>query len=144
MNNILKAVEKFDVKALVFYPNVDANNSKILSDISKFKPNKNFFIIRHMPLEGFVHAMSHARCMIGNSSAGIREIASFGVPAVNIGDRQVGRERNSNVIDTSSEYDSIVSAIKEGMSKSYDKLNLYYTPNGSKKIVQEIIKFIDK
>ena len=88
MDLVLDAVSSFNCKALIFYPNVDANNSEIVSSISRYKSNQNFYMIRHMPLEGFIHALSHCSCMISNSSSGIREAASFGIPVVNIGFRQ--------------------------------------------------------
>jgi len=142
MDTILKAVDSFGVKALVFYPNVDPNNSRILTDIAKHKKNDLFYKIRHMPLEGFVHAMAHCRCMIGNSSAGIREAAFFGVPVINIGDRQRERERNPNVIDVPCEYETLVSAIKSAISRKFDKTNLYYQPGCSRKIAKQIIRHL--
>ena len=47
----------------------------------------------------FLRLIYTARCLVGNSSVGIRECAFLGVPAVNIGSRQQGRERGANVID---------------------------------------------
>ena len=64
-------------------------------------------MIKHMPLEGFIHTMSHCSCMISNSSSGIREAASFGIPVINVGFRQQDRERNSNVIDLEDNYDML-------------------------------------
>ncbi len=51
-----------------------------------------------------------ARCIVGNSSTGIREAAFLGIPAVNIGSRQQGRERGPNVIDTRYDRKEIVDA----------------------------------
>ena len=142
MDVILSAIERYGYKALVFYPNVDANNSKILSDISKHKDNQNYYMIRHMPLEGFVHAMSHACCMIGNSSAGIREAASFGTPVVNIGNRQQGRERNNNVVDSLCDQGSVEEAIKKALSIGSKNNNLYHKENCSKNIVDRLISYL--
>ena len=55
-------------------------------------------MIKHIPL-GVIHVMSNCSCMITNSSSGIREAASFGVPVINVGYRQKNRERNKNVYD---------------------------------------------
>ncbi|MDC0213268.1 UDP-N-acetylglucosamine 2-epimerase [Gammaproteobacteria bacterium] len=145
MREILSAVEEFNTKAFVFYPNVDANNSLLLEELTAFRENENFYMIRHMPLDGFVHIMAHADCMIGNSSSGIREAASFETPVVNIGERQKGRERNSNTTDVECNKTKIMEAISDSISKKniYPNKNIYSTKNGSKLIVDKIMNFLD-
>jgi len=143
MDIILNAIEYYQKKAFVFYPNVDANNSKIISHISKHRKNVLFYTIRHMPLEGFIHTMAHCCCMVGNSSAGIREAASFGVPVINIGKRQEDRERNLNVIDVHCDEETIIAAIKTAMTLNLENSNIYYKKRCSKKIAKEIVNFIE-
>jgi UDP-N-acetylglucosamine 2-epimerase len=63
------------------------------------------------PLD-FLRLAHASRCLVGNSSLGIRECSFMGVPAVNIGTRQAGRERGRNVIDTGYDRDEIVDALK--------------------------------
>ncbi|MDD3288840.1 MAG: UDP-N-acetylglucosamine 2-epimerase [Alphaproteobacteria bacterium] len=142
MDKILNVVEKFGIKALIFYPNVDAHNSEIVASIAKHKNNENFFMIRHMPIDGFVHAMAHCCCMIGNSSAGIREASSFGTPVINVGYRQVNRERNSNVIDIGDDYDLLDAMIKKHMDYKFDRSNIYLKPDCSRMIAKEIAGFL--
>ncbi len=60
----------------------------------------------------------NVRAIIGNSSSGIHETPTLGVPAINIGNRQQGRERAMNVIDVSNNKESIVEGIKKAL---YDK-----------------------
>lgn len=140
MDVILKAVATFDIKTFIFYPNVDASNSNILAGISNHRSNKNFINIKHMPLEGFIHTMAHSACFIGNSSSGIREAATFGVPVVNIGDRQIGRERTPNTIDVTCGYDEIVNGIQKGLDSQFDNTNPYYQEGCSEKIAARIIE----
>lgn len=142
MDKVLSAVEKTGRKALVFYPNVDANNSEIVSGIARHNKNDNFYMMRHVPLEGFVHAMAHACCMIGNSSAGIREAACFGTPVINIGFRQQDRERNANVTDIGADYDLLEKKIFETMDKRFEKTNLYLKAGCSEKIAAQISAFL--
>jgi UDP-N-acetylglucosamine 2-epimerase len=59
--------------------------------------------------------------MIGNSSSGIMEAASFALPVVNVGIRQQGRERARNVIDSPAETPAIVSALKRALSPAFRK-----------------------
>jgi UDP-hydrolysing UDP-N-acetyl-D-glucosamine 2-epimerase len=143
MNIMLEAITSFKMKTLIFYPNVDANNTAILNAINAFRHLDFVETIKHLPLEGFVHVMGHCACMIGNSSAGIREAASFGTPVVNVGDRQEGRERNSNVIDVRCEYTAIVDAIECGMNTPFEKTNIFYKEDCSKLITKEIVHYME-
>ena len=142
MDILLDTIASFNTKAFVFYPNVDANNSEIVSSISKYKSYDDFYMIRHMPLEGFIHALAHCSCMISNSSSGIREAASFGIPVVNVGSRQVGRERNSNVYDIGNDCGKLKRIIKRVEGKHYGTSNIYFKPNCSVNIAHQILKFV--
>jgi len=85
---------------------------------------------------------------VGNSSSGIIEAPSFGVPAVNIGTRQQGREQGANVINTGYYEDGIAAAIYRALSddvfrrKVKAATNPYGKGNSSRKIV-EILETID-
>lgn len=144
MKAVMRAIAKFNLKAFIFYPNVDANNSEIVSSISEYKNNDNFYMIRHMPLEGFIHSMAHCCCMVSNSSAGIRESSSFGIPMINVGHRQADRERNHNVIDIGDDYDLLEPAIEKYKDYKFEKRNIYFKPECSKKISNELIRFLSK
>jgi UDP-hydrolysing UDP-N-acetyl-D-glucosamine 2-epimerase len=144
MDAVMDAVASFGFKAFIFYPNVDAHNSEIVSSIAKYKTNNKFYMIRHMPLEGFIHAMAHCSCMISNSSSGIREAASFGVPVINIGYRQIDRERNKNVIDIQDRYGELRPTIEKYMCHRFDSINIYLKPDCAKKIAAEVTKFISE
>jgi UDP-hydrolysing UDP-N-acetyl-D-glucosamine 2-epimerase len=142
MDAVMDAVASFGLKAFIFYPNVDAHNSGIISSISKYKSNSNFYMIRHIPLEGFIHAMAHCACMISNSSSGIREAASFGVPVINIGHRQVDRERNQNVIDIGDCYEELEPTIRKFMGHRFKKQNIYFKRNCAEQIAEKITQSI--
>lgn len=143
MEKVLDVVNSFGIKALIFYPNVDANNSEIVSGIARYKNNEKFYMIRHMPLEGFVHAMAHATCMIGNSSAGIREAASFGVPVINIGYRQANRERNLNTIDIEDNYERLEEVVRNQIGHRYEKNNIYLKSGCSSLIANQILNYLN-
>lgn len=88
------------------------------------------------------HAMHHAAAMVGNSSSGIIEAASVGLPVANIGDRQGGRERSGNIVDGAHDPAAIESAIRSALEMDRDGFtNLYSAPDGaaaSARIVQAI------
>lgn len=142
MDMVMRTVDKFGVKAFVFYPNVDAHNSEIVSSIARYKNHDKFYMVRHMPLEDFVHTMAHASCMIGNSSSGIREAASFGTPVINVGFRQSGRERNENTIDIGDQYETLESAIAAHMNHRFERRNIYLQPDCSRQIALEVARFV--
>jgi UDP-N-acetylglucosamine 2-epimerase len=81
---------------------------------------------RNFSAEDYARLISNARCLIGNSSSGIREGAFLGVPVVNIGTRQNGRECGGNVITVGYNAESITTAINEQLKHgSYKSENLY-------------------
>ena len=55
----------------------------------------------------------NSKCLIGNSSVGVRECAYLGVPVINIGTRQNGRERGKNIIDVGYHKDEILAAAQQ-------------------------------
>lgn len=142
MHSILNVIKKINLKAFIFYPNIDANNQRILSAITDFKDCNLMYFIRHMPLPGFIHAMAHSSCYITNSSSGIREAASFGVPVLNIGNRQKDREKNTNVINTTDDPLILNNLIKKYINKRFKSKNIFFKKDCSKMICNEIINFL--
>lgn len=139
---LLSAILSIEMKCIVMYPNADAHNAAIVSSISSLKGDL-IIPIKHAPLEDFARMMGHASCMVGNSSSGIREAASFGVPVVNIGDRQQGRERNENTMDVDCNGDSIIFAVEQQLKKGrYPKDNLYCIPGVSIEIARLVKEFL--
>lgn len=110
----LEAVEALDLPALWFWPNVDAGSDDISRGIRIFREKgrgQKFHYFKNMEPEDFLRLVYNSRMIIGNSSMGIRECSFLGVPAVNIGDRQAGRERGKNVIDVTNDREKIRAAI---------------------------------
>src|SRR5712691_8622087 len=87
----LHAVRDVGVPALWFWPNVDAGSDGTSAGVRAFreleKP-KNFHFFKSMAPEDFLRLLYNAKCLIGNSSVGIRECSFLGIPVVNIGTRQ--------------------------------------------------------
>jgi UDP-N-acetylglucosamine 2-epimerase len=74
---------------------------------------------KNFAVETYVRLMKRCACKVGNSSAAIREGAFLGVPAVNIGTRQIGRARGPNVIDVGYDRAQIVAAIREQIENGH-------------------------
>ena len=125
----LRAVSELGVNALWFWPNVDAGADATSKAIRVWRehglvPKVHFF--RNMPPEDFYRVLIHARAIVGNSSAAIRECSYLGVPAVNIGHRQISRERGPNVIDVPHDWRQIKAAIERQMAHGpYPSVQIY-------------------
>jgi UDP-N-acetylglucosamine 2-epimerase len=95
----------------------------------KFRERHNPEYIRfykNFPVETYLRLMTKAACLVGNSSASIREGAFAGTPAVNIGSRQDGRERGPNVVDVECEHRAIADAISRQIAHGrYPPAHLY-------------------
>jgi UDP-hydrolysing UDP-N-acetyl-D-glucosamine 2-epimerase len=125
----LEAVEAMDLPALWFWPNVDAGSDDISRGIRIFREKgrgKKFHYFKNMEPEDFLRLVYNSKAIIGNSSMGIRECSFLGVPAVNVGDRQAGRERGANVIDVACEAKAIQGAISTQLDHGrYEQANIY-------------------
>lgn len=110
----ISEITEVGLPALWFWPNVDAGSDGTSNAIRSFRERhspKNIHFFKNMEPTDFLRLLVGARCLVGNSSVGIRECAYLGVPTVNIGSRQSGRDRGRNVIDVEHDRAEIVSAI---------------------------------
>jgi len=134
----LEAVYEINMPTLWFWPNVDAGSDGTSNGIrsfrEKYKPeNINFF--KNMAPTDFLRLLYSSRCLVGNSSVGIRECSFLGVPVVNIGTRQQGRERGQNVIDVGYSRKEIKEAIERQLGNGrYSQDKLYGTGHAGKEI----------
>ncbi|WP_247730619.1 UDP-N-acetylglucosamine 2-epimerase [Halovivax limisalsi] len=126
---VLDAYAALDVQAFWFWPNMDAGTDQVSKAIREFREQNGskqvrFFI--NLDPHDYLTVVRNSSCMVGNSSVGIRECSFFGVPTVNIGDRQHARERGQNVIDVECDRDEIVTAIETQLRHGrYPKSDLY-------------------
>ncbi len=111
----LEAVEASNIPTLWFWPNVDAGADGTSKGIRSFREHgrgKNIRYFKNMEPADFLRVLKGSQCIIGNSSVAIRECSFLGVPAINIGSRQQGRDRGSNVIDVEHDSTKILEAIR--------------------------------
>jgi UDP-hydrolysing UDP-N-acetyl-D-glucosamine 2-epimerase len=129
IDETLNALEATGMQVLLFWPNVDAGADGISRGIRVFREQgrgKNFHYFKNMEPDDFLRLVYNSQGIVGNSSVGIRECSFLGVPVVNIGDRQSGRERGSNVVDVPYEADAILSAIKKQLKHGrYESERIY-------------------
>ncbi len=124
--SILNSLINRNVQVIALRPNSDAGSVEILKVLEAFKGNNFVRVVTHFPREKFASWMAAADLMIGNSSAGIIEAASFGIPVINVGLRQNLRERNINTIDVGLNSKDIEIAIDSALNhRRYDSVNVY-------------------
>ncbi|MBF02169.1 MAG: UDP-N-acetylglucosamine 2-epimerase (hydrolyzing) [Flavobacterium sp.] len=129
INETLQAINTISIPVLWFWPNVDAGadgtSTGIRSFREKFKPNHIHFF-KNMEGEDFLRLLVNSKCLIGNSSVGIRECAYLGVPVVNIGTRQNKRERGNNILDVDYDSRAIEKAILHWINNPKPSLSTVY------------------
>ena len=125
-----------------FLPNTDPGCNLILENL---KGLKNIFLIKNLKSSEFIYLMKKAEFMIGNSSSGIREAATFKLPVINIGSRQNGREKSTNVVDCGFSKTEILKKVNLVTQNKKFKNKLKYCRNiyGDGKVAQRCLKIID-
>jgi UDP-hydrolysing UDP-N-acetyl-D-glucosamine 2-epimerase len=140
----LHAVRDTGLTALLFWPNVDAGSDGTSNGIRTFREVEqptNIHFFKNMAPMDFLRLIYNCRCLVGNSSVGIRECSYLGVPAVNIGSRQSGRERGLNVLDAGYDRREIAGALQRHLSNGqYQKDTLYGDGNAGKRIAELLSK----
>jgi UDP-N-acetylglucosamine 2-epimerase len=97
-------------------------------------------LIPNLGTEGYLSLMAHAAALVGNSSSGLIEAPSFGLPAVNIGTRQQGRLRAANVIDVGYRRQEILAGLKQALRPGFRaRLRGMANPYGDGHSAQRIV-----
>jgi UDP-hydrolysing UDP-N-acetyl-D-glucosamine 2-epimerase len=139
---LIKAYEELEVQAFWFWPNMDAGTDQVSKAIREYREQQDpdgirFFI--SLDPHDYLTLVKNATCMVGNSSVGIRECSYFGIPTVNIGERQQSRERGPNVLDVASDAEEIVNGIETQLKKkSYPQSKIYGDGDAAQKITDTI------
>ena len=146
IEQVLNALKKTDFIVLMTMPNADTSGTAIyqkIKTIVKNHPDK-FKFVKSLGQRAYLSAMQYSKLMVGNSSSGIIEAASFKLPVVNIGDRQSGRFKPANVIDCDCSEASIKKAIYTACSKEFKKsISGLKSPFGDGTASKQILKILE-
>ncbi len=138
----LEAIHELNIPTFWFWPNVDAGSDGTSKGIRVFREKhrtSNIHFFKNMVPQDFLRLIKNSKCLIGNSSVGIRESAFLGIPVVNIGTRQHGRQRAHSVIDCSYEKNDIKNAINKHLKHGhYDSEFIYGDGYAGKKIADTL------
>ena len=141
---LLAALNQIDGLIIFVYPNSDAGSRSLIERTQEFAAQReresgDIRIFVNLNATTYWSLLRCVDVLVGNSSSGIMEAASYGLPAVNIGIRQQGRERASNIIDAAADTDEIISAIAKARNADFrtslrDMANPYGDGRASEKI----------
>lgn len=146
INNLLQALKKTEFQIVFTYPNSDLGHQKIIKKIKIFcHNNPKYIFIKNASISLYANLLKKCSVMVGNSSSGIVEAATFKLPVVNIGIRQDGKVKPKNIINTYFEEKQILKAIKKASSKKFKNSIINLNNPYEKKInLQQISSFILK
>ena len=142
--NMLGAtIVRASMQVVWIWPNMDAGADLVSKAIRVFRENISYMsplrFFTGLPIELFAPCLNNCKAIVGNSSAGIRESSYLGIPSVNIGSRQNGRERANDVMDVPCETNQIADAIfKQYEHGNYAPSNLYGDGRASKRILETL------
>lgn len=144
MRALLTALDAVDARLVFTYPNADTSGRIIIAMIEQFvKARPHAQLAINLGTTGYFSMMRHAAAMVGNSSSGIIEAASFSLPVVNVGNRQDGRLRGSNVIDVDATETDITTGIRRALSPEFrasltELVNPYGDGHAAERIVARL------
>jgi UDP-hydrolysing UDP-N-acetyl-D-glucosamine 2-epimerase len=138
INETLKAVTGFGMQTVWLWPNVDAGSDDISKGLRMYREKHNptnLHFYRNFAVEDYARLIDNAACLVGNSSSALREGAYLGVPAVNIGTRQQGREHGPNAMFVDYHADDILRAIRKQVAHGkYERSPLFGDGSAGKRI----------
>jgi GDP/UDP-N,N'-diacetylbacillosamine 2-epimerase (hydrolysing) len=136
------------LQMIITYPNADAEGARIIKEIESFQKQNSSraFLFRSLGAKNYLSLLKYADVVIGNSSSGIIEVPSFGIPTVNIGDRQKSRIAAASVIHVKPDDKSIYSGIRKALNPAFRKScravsNPYENGRTSEKILSVLKKY---
>jgi UDP-hydrolysing UDP-N-acetyl-D-glucosamine 2-epimerase len=140
-----KIAEKEDMEIVIIYPNAYPGGFDIIQEIKRLmKENERIHVFENLPILEYISILANSSVFIGNSSSGIIEAPSLGIPYVCIGTRQQGRERGKNVIDVDFSESNITSAIDKALhdQEFLKEVQKKENPFGDGKASERIINFL--
>jgi UDP-hydrolysing UDP-N-acetyl-D-glucosamine 2-epimerase len=144
LSNLLAAVLESGYSLLFTYPNADSNNDHIIDCVKEFvatKPHARF--VTNFGHRKYHSVQRYVAAMVGNSSSGIIEAASFHLPVVNIGTRQEGRVRARNIIDVGYSKEEIVKGIAMAINPGFRRsIAQIVNPYGDGHAAQRIVSLL--
>ena len=131
-----------NIQLIVTMPNADTSGTIYRDMFKKLKLElgQNIILIENFGTQSYFTCMKFCGLMIGNTSSGITEAASFKKYVINIGDRQKGRPTSKNVLSIPFNVNDIIRLSENYFGKQYYGDNIYYNANTTENIIKQLIK----
>jgi len=145
INHSIKAIkninDRYGTQAIAIYSNNDAGGKRIVNQLEQ----SGIKVLAHILYEDFLNLLKYAGVIVGNSSTGIHEAPSFGLPTVNIGSRQQLRERGKNVIDADHNSKDIILATEKALfnEKFIKRTKSAKNPYDNGFTAQKVVKILE-
>jgi UDP-hydrolysing UDP-N-acetyl-D-glucosamine 2-epimerase len=142
MDELLAALDEVGMPSVFTLPNADTGGRVLIEKVEAFVQHRAWAtIVGNLGTQAYFSLMALAAAMVGNSSSGIIEAASFELPVVNIGTRQQGRVRGGNVLDVGYSREEIGGAIGKAIEPGFrSELNGLENPYGCGQGAREIVR----
>jgi GDP/UDP-N,N'-diacetylbacillosamine 2-epimerase (hydrolysing) len=138
---VVDAVLAKGFQIIALKPNSDAGSAAVRAEFEARASAGDIYLATHLPRPEFLSWLAASNILVGNSSSGIIEAATFGTPVVNIGSRQNLRQRNSNVIDCPVDSVGLDDALARALASSrFDRYNIYGDGRAGERIAELLAK----
>lgn len=146
IREFLDALDQFkDLKVIFTMPNSDTGRDAIALAVENYveKHSNRAKVYTSLGLRRYLSTLQFVKATVGNSSSGIIEVPSFGIPTLNIGDRQKGRLASKSVVNCGTSKDEVIAGLKLCLSEEMQKAaktyeNPYAKPDTANLIYQEL------
>ncbi len=142
---LLDAIDRLDARCVFSYPGADTNHTWIVERIEAYaRKHSHCRLVRNLGQRAYFSLLKTVSAMVGNSSSGIIEAASFRLPVVNVGNRQRGRTQARNVVNCGYATREIVAAVGKATDESFreslgDLVNPYGDGHAADRIVERLV-----
>ena len=151
VQNFLEAIKHTpEIEFIVTKSNADQGGAHINELLDASQANiTNLHVYISLGVVRYLSLMKSAEFVLGNSSSGIIETPAFGIPTINIGDRQRGRLQSESIINCSTDSESIEAAIQKAMDSEFKKIcksviSPYGDGHAAEHIASKIVEVVSK
>ena len=145
MKELIKALDSFDLNYIISKANADAGGL-LINEIWKKEAtkHKSWLFVSSLNADTYINCLRNSKMLIGNSSSGVLEAPTIGIPTINIGNRQKGRLMAKSVICCDCKHGEINKAMNKALKAKKQKYYLYGNGKTSQKIVKYILDYLNK